>query len=387
MNILFLYRIYPSYGGVEVVTTLLANEFVKDGHNVTIASFERGKDGLLEQLDKRVKLLPLKRRVLSIGNIQKMRKYCKNSHIEVAINQWGLPFYTSLFLKIAIPHISIISVLHGSPVVAKTLLTTQNNISKSENRFEKKVYKLILYFKQLVVKKGICYNLRVNGAYILLSRSFIPVLERFTEKYDNKNLFAIGNPITVETDYSNHLSEKTKTILYVGRMDYDNKRVDRVIDFWNRCYKELLDWSLVLIGDGPYKQTVQERVKDLPRISIKPFAVEPPIDFYKRASILLLTSDLEGFGLVVVESMSYGVVPVVYGSYEAIYDIIDSGKNGIITSKPFNEGEFDKAVMSLCKDTIKRELASEMAVEKSSLFSVERIKNQWYTIIDKVLKK
>ena len=32
MNILFFYRVYPNYGGVEVVTTVLANRFIKDGH-------------------------------------------------------------------------------------------------------------------------------------------------------------------------------------------------------------------------------------------------------------------------------------------------------------------------------------------------------------------
>ncbi len=36
MNILFFYRVYPNYGGVEVVTTVLANRFVssqKLAHN------------------------------------------------------------------------------------------------------------------------------------------------------------------------------------------------------------------------------------------------------------------------------------------------------------------------------------------------------------------
>ena len=36
MNILFFYRVYPNYGGVEVVTTVLANRFIKDGHGVII---------------------------------------------------------------------------------------------------------------------------------------------------------------------------------------------------------------------------------------------------------------------------------------------------------------------------------------------------------------
>ena len=103
MNILFLYRIYPSYGGVEVITSLLANEFINDGHQVTIASFERGNDGLLKQLNPNVKLLKLDRRVFSLSNIKKFRSWCKDSKIDVVINQWGLPFYTSLFVKISVP--------------------------------------------------------------------------------------------------------------------------------------------------------------------------------------------------------------------------------------------------------------------------------------------
>lgn len=41
MNILFFYRVYPNYGGVEVVTSVLAKRFVEDGHQVTIASLEQ----------------------------------------------------------------------------------------------------------------------------------------------------------------------------------------------------------------------------------------------------------------------------------------------------------------------------------------------------------
>ena len=54
MNLLFFYRIYPNYGGVEVVTTVLANQFVKDGHNVTIVSIEQPHPELLKDLDDRI---------------------------------------------------------------------------------------------------------------------------------------------------------------------------------------------------------------------------------------------------------------------------------------------------------------------------------------------
>lgn len=386
MNIVFLYRIYPSFGGVEVVTTLLANEFVKDGHSVSIASFEGGKEGVERQLDSRVKLLRLDRRVMSLRNIRTFKHWCYDNNVDTIINQWGLPFYTSMFVKLSCPNIPLISVLHGSPVVARTLLTTEDDIKKSNSFIKKSYFRMILYVKKQVMKYGLKYNLKVNKQFILLSKSFIPVFNKFANVDNPARLTAIGNPITISTDYSTHTSEKSHNILYVGRMDYPNKRVDRVIDFWGRCHANLRDWHLTMVGDGPYKKDIEEKAKSFPRVSIEPFQEEPPVAYYKKGDILLLTSDLEGFGLVVIEAMSYGVVPVVYGSYEAIYDIIDNGIDGYITGKPFCEQEFDNIVISLCNDNNKRVAMSKSAVRKSKIFSIDSIKRQWYLTLNKAIK-
>lgn len=387
MNILFLYRIYPSYGGVEVVTTLLANEFVKDGHKVAIASFESGNEGLLKQLDTQVQVLKLNMPVFSWRNVRSLRRFCDDLKIDIIVNQWGLPFYTSLLIKLARTNAQLVSVLHGSPVVARTLLQTQEKIKNATNAITRAFYKVILNFKRQTIKLGLRYNLYVNNKYILLSKSFIPVLEKFASVYNRKNLLAIGNPITIETDYSTHKEEKLNNILFVGRMDLPNKRVDRIIEFWERCHDKLEDWNLIMVGDGPYKPILEERAKALPRIQLEPFREEPPTDFYKQSNILLLTSDLEGFGLVVIEAMSYGLVPVVYGSYEAIYDIIDHDDNGFITSKPFDNKEFDEIVVNICNNYEKRCQMSMNAVEKSRIFSIESIKEQWYRVFYEVLEK
>ena len=66
MNILFFYRVYPNYGGVEVVTTVLANRFIKDGHGVIIASIEQPHIELACQLLPDVKLVKLDYPVCSI---------------------------------------------------------------------------------------------------------------------------------------------------------------------------------------------------------------------------------------------------------------------------------------------------------------------------------
>lgn len=53
---------------------------------------------------------------------------------------------------------------------------------------------------------------------------------------------------------------------------------------------------------------------------------QDPESFYRDASILCLTSDFEGWGMVLTEAMTFGAVPVAFNSYAAITDIIDDGK-------------------------------------------------------------
>lgn len=95
------------------------------------------------------------------------------------------------------------------------------------------------------------------------------------------------------------------------------------------------DWKLIIVGDGVEKRNLVEKVIQLKLNNVVFEGFQNPSLYYKRASILMLTSEYEGFGLVVVEAMSFGVIPVVYGSYSAVYDIISDGVDGVIL--PYNK--------------------------------------------------
>lgn len=80
---------------------------------------------------------------------------------------------------------------------------------------------------------------------------------------------------------------------------------------------------------------------DLEHVSFEGF--QQPKPYYERASILLFTSEYEGFPLVLAECMSFGVIPVVYDSYSAVRDIIDDGKDGVVILYEKNGYDADKA--------------------------------------------
>lgn len=68
MNILFLLGKFPSVGGVETVTAILANEFSARGHAVHVVSFEQVTETPTPALDNRVTLHRLSYPVSSRAN-------------------------------------------------------------------------------------------------------------------------------------------------------------------------------------------------------------------------------------------------------------------------------------------------------------------------------
>lgn len=389
MNLLFFYRIYPAYGGVEVVTTVLANRLVKDGHHVTIASIEQPHKELLGQLDKSIQLVKLEYPVTSSTNVQLLHKIIVQDKIDLIINQWGLPFKTTMLCNRAIKGTScqLVSVLHGSPYTSKVLLEAKAKYTKSCG-----MSKLVSWAKYEVIDKtirwSIRYNLAHNKRYILLSPGFINPLVKYAHLKSRKNITAIGNPITIDVkDELVDIEHKKKQLLYVGRMDLTNKNVNRIVETWEMLWKKYPDWELVLVGDGPDKDKLVKYVeeKQIGNVRFEGFQKDPPIKYYVDASIFLLTSDLEGFGLVVIESMSYGMVPIVYGSYEAIYDIIEDGKSGFITPMPFSHQQLADKIEYLINHEDVRIRMAYQAKERARLFDLDSIIKKWYSLFDEVL--
>ena len=56
MNILFLLKSLV-IGGVEIVTSVLANKFVAEGHNVVLWAFYEGETSVEDRLDSRVAII------------------------------------------------------------------------------------------------------------------------------------------------------------------------------------------------------------------------------------------------------------------------------------------------------------------------------------------
>ena len=377
-KILFLMGTYPSYGGVEIVSTTLANQFIKDGHQVTIASYNQPlNEATRLNLSDQCTLLFISYPVLSIKNIKKLREYILTHEIDVLINQWVVPFYATLVWKLATygTECKVYSVHHNPPDTNMRIQSLKARIESGKS-YLKGMYGLVREVSRL----SLAFCIRNSHRFILLSPSFIPVAQKFSRVKRPTKFLSIPNPISIplpDEDIS-----REKEIIYVGRIEYNQKRTDRVIDIWKELESKYPDWKLTIVGDGEDREDLQKRIDGygLKRVEITGFV--DPIPYYKRASILLLTSEYEGFGLVIAEAMSHGVVPVVYNSFEAAKDLITDGHNGVLVDKPFSDSGFAEKVNELMDKPDYLNELSENGRIVSAGYSIDRIANEWYQLMD-----
>jgi glycosyltransferase involved in cell wall biosynthesis len=130
-------------------------------------------------------------------------------------------------------------------------------------------------------------------------------------------------------------------------------------------------WSLQIVGVGPLLVELKSLASELGiQGSIVWLGQTPKIeDFYRTLDFFVLTSDYEGFGLVLLEAMNAGV-PVIARNISAIPEVLGSDHPGLINSDDPSEfaARISKLAMSqeLCHDLLRCQS------KQLSHFSIER---------------
>lgn len=391
MNILFLLKSLET-GGLEVVTSVLANEFIAKGHTVCVFSFLGGKNSIAKRFDKKVKLYERNDYSVSKENVSELRKVLIDNRIDVIINQWGLPLIPIKTAKTAAKrlNVKIISVYHNAPSFNGRIQKMNIALMGCNNPIKRLCFRSIRYVFKTITSKSMKYVYTNSDLFMVLSSCYIEEFKKFTGIRDTSRLVVMTNPITIDNDkFQYNPQNKEKEIIYVGRLDFVQKRVYRVIDTWNYLERRFPDWRLTIVGDGEERMNLENHTKTmgLKRVSFEGF--KNPLEYYKRSSMLLLTSDFEGFPLVLAECMSFGVVPAVYASYAAVYDIIEDGKDGIICVHKKDGFPAQHMADEISKVISNENLRGQMALNaimKSSNYSINKIYQSWFQIVNELVK-
>ena len=148
------------------------------------------------------------------------------------------------------------------------------------------------------------------------------------------NIRVLPNPLTTDIgkfEVNSEALKEPERILFVGRLD-EQKRLDRLIDAFALIAARYPAWHIDVYGNGKLRDNLQNQVDSnnlQGRVCFKGVAMNMK-EIYLSSQFLVLSSDYEGFGLVIIEAMACGI-PVVstdcpYGPSE----IIEDGKTGLL---------------------------------------------------------
>lgn len=175
---------------------------------------------------------------------------------------------------------------------------------------------------------------------------------------------------------SSESTEREERILYVGRFDA-YKNVPTLIDAYAQILKERPSTHLTLIGhEDPRYPEARQRARELgleDRIEWRGYVSdEELIQAYQKASVFVLPSRYEGFGLPVLEAMACGC-PVVCGRHSSLPEV--AGEAAVYADIDSADA-VAQAVLNLLNDPRLAEEKSTGCLKSARSFSWRRTAEQ-----------
>lgn len=168
------------------------------------------------------------------------------------------------------------------------------------------------------------------------------------------------------------------TVCNVGRLA-NQKRQDRIIEVADLCKKNNLDIDFLILGEGPKRSELENNISKRGlsnNVHLLGFKSNP-YPYIAASDIFLLTSDSEGYPLVVCESLCLGK-PIVATDITGPHELL-SGKAGILTTK--DPVDIYNAIFSLYTNPHLLNQYARASKEKSSMFDIESQMQQIYELI------
>lgn len=372
MNILFVESsIPPNNGGVERVSWLLRNYFKKNNNEVYFAFCLVDSDIVDEKHKMKYSFSDSGKKLLN-----KFRSFFVAKSIDVVILQGIFNYRLIKILGILKNELNycLLGCFHLSP-----------DYLRYSNKNCKSILKHFVY-NILLRRNNIRTFYILADGLVLLSTTFIDQMETEYNLPDKSKLYSIPNPLSFNTilDFKK-VRLKEKNVLIISRLDNTQKNLISALRIWKEIEKKgYRDWSLIMAGAGNDERMILEYAKSLKLNQFKFIGkVEEPEKFYESSSIFMMTSNYEGFGLTLTESLQYGCIPIAFDTYSSLHDILLNGYNGYIIPKNDEKLYAEKLEYLIINENIRVEMSCN-GINSSKKFSIEIIGQKWLDLFEKI---
>lgn len=187
-------------------------------------------------------------------------------------------------------------------------------------------------------------------------------LEKFYQKIDSEEKKHLKEKLG--------LSEKDRILITLCRLGVE-KNIDELLNMLPALVEKNKNIKFLIVGDGPYRKTLEARVTALKIEKNVIFAgmvlPEETYKYYQLGDIFLSASQSESQGLTYIEALANGL-PLICKEDDCLTDVIYQGENGYT----FTDSEgFYKHIHEILTDPDLEKTMSQRSLEVSKQFSKE----------------
>lgn len=366
MRFLFIIKSFAQVAGVERVMSDKMNYLTNKGHDVTLLTYEQGEHPLIFNLNPSIKHIDVDCRFFTLHKLSTIKRLYRSAlmkeRFKKRITKVISDYKPDVIISPTYP-LDIINELISTKGNAKLILESHMAYIQVLKVFNKQR----TFFNRLVAKlydRNTLRLLKKCDCMVVLTHGDKSFWSQFLT-----NVKVLPNPLTFYPPTIDDIKKDTNRIISIGRLTAI-KRFDLLIDAFALISKTNPNWHLDIFGDGSDKIFLNKKISDLGlsgRIIIHP-ATNDIYSEMKRSQIMTMTSESEGFPLVLIEALSCGIPCISFDCPFGPGEIIEDNKNGLLVENG-NINDFANKVTFLMSNP---DLAIEMG--KNARLSAERYK-------------
>jgi glycosyltransferase involved in cell wall biosynthesis len=173
----------------------------------------------------------------------------------------------------------------------------------------------------------------------------------------------------------------SKTVLAVGRLVHA-KGFDVLLNAWALVVQRIPDWKLMIVGEGQERSALEALRDQLGlRTNVAlPGAFSDITKAYAQASIFCLSSRYEGFGLVLIEAMAFGLPIVSTACETGPRELLEDKRDAVMVAINDHQA-LAHALLGLIADYSEADKLARTASRKAKGFSKRRIVGEWESLL------
>ncbi len=340
-------------GGTEHVVSLVANHWSRQGHEITIITFEPPASEAYYAIDPHIDIWRLggagKPRSKLHSGLMALRRMRR---LRAALRASRPTFILSFLTRT-----NVLTLLAGKRLGVPIIVSERNNpelqpFGRGWRWLQQRLYPTA--FGMVTMTRGAL-------------ETFPPAMR--------KRGWVVPNAFDLPPGWNNRREDTVLTA--VGRLTHQ-KGFDLLLEAFAKIAPDLPEWHLRIWGEGEDRaslEALRDRLGLSDRVSM-PGVTGRPGEWVETADVFVLSSRYEGWGIVLLEAMAAGIPAVSFRCQWGPEEMISDGEDGILVDRE-DVDALAAALRKILKDPLLRYHLGRSAEQSARRFTQERVLAEW----------